>query len=46
MKFFRVEGMDFIANSGPWMVKNKPLIVQKWDISLCLDKKDLVRLPV
>ncbi|GJT84542.1 zinc knuckle CX2CX4HX4C containing protein [Tanacetum coccineum] len=35
------EGLEFIVNNGPWMVKNKPLIVQKWDINVCLDKTDL-----
>ncbi|PWA95294.1 hypothetical protein CTI12_AA051170 [Artemisia annua] len=40
------EGLEFVANNGPWMVKNKPLTVQKWDISLCMDKQDMVRLPV
>ncbi|GJR87831.1 RNA-directed DNA polymerase, eukaryota, reverse transcriptase zinc-binding domain protein [Tanacetum coccineum] len=40
MKFNIDEGLDFIVNNGPWMVKNKPLIVQKWDINVCLDKTD------
>ncbi|GKC16208.1 zinc knuckle CX2CX4HX4C containing protein [Tanacetum coccineum] len=33
MKFNSEEGLEFIVNNGPWMVKNKPLIVQKWDIN-------------
>ncbi|GKG03402.1 zinc knuckle CX2CX4HX4C containing protein, partial [Tanacetum coccineum] len=28
MKFNTSEGLDFIVNKGPWMVKNKPLIIQ------------------
>ncbi|GKA71325.1 retrovirus-related pol polyprotein from transposon TNT 1-94 [Tanacetum coccineum] len=29
-KFRESEGMDFVLENGPWMVNNKPLIVQKW----------------
>nr|GEX51243.1 hypothetical protein [Tanacetum cinerariifolium] len=26
-------GIECVVNRGPWLVKNKPLIVQKWDIN-------------
>ncbi|GJY57797.1 RNA-directed DNA polymerase, eukaryota, reverse transcriptase zinc-binding domain protein [Tanacetum coccineum] len=32
------EGLDHVINNAPWMVSNKPLIVQEWDINMCLDK--------
>nr|GEV97110.1 zinc knuckle CX2CX4HX4C [Tanacetum cinerariifolium] len=46
MKFNTGEGLDFIVNKGPWMVKNKPLIVQKWDINVCLDKTEPNTIPL
>ncbi|GKD16745.1 RNA-directed DNA polymerase, eukaryota, reverse transcriptase zinc-binding domain protein [Tanacetum coccineum] len=30
LKFKDVEGMNNVIDKGPWMVKNKPLFVQKW----------------
>ncbi|GJY24381.1 RNA-directed DNA polymerase, eukaryota, reverse transcriptase zinc-binding domain protein [Tanacetum coccineum] len=31
--------------NGPWMVNNKPLMVQKWDPSIIMDKTEPVKLP-
>ncbi|GJT20249.1 zinc knuckle CX2CX4HX4C containing protein [Tanacetum coccineum] len=38
IKFNTDDGIEFVVNKGPWLVKNKPLIVQRWDINMCLDK--------
>ncbi|GJX32572.1 zinc knuckle CX2CX4HX4C containing protein, partial [Tanacetum coccineum] len=46
MKFFSEEGMESVVNSGPWMVNNKPFFVQKWDIHVCLDKKEPTHIPI
>ncbi|GKD64760.1 RNA-directed DNA polymerase, eukaryota, reverse transcriptase zinc-binding domain protein [Tanacetum coccineum] len=40
-KFREDEGMK----SEPWMVNNKPLMIQKWDPSVIIDKKEPVVLP-
>ncbi|GJT15613.1 RNA-directed DNA polymerase, eukaryota, reverse transcriptase zinc-binding domain protein [Tanacetum coccineum] len=46
MKFFSEEGMESVVNSGPWMVNNKPFFVQKWDIHVCLDKREPTHIPI
>ncbi|GKD76606.1 zinc knuckle CX2CX4HX4C containing protein [Tanacetum coccineum] len=46
IKFGDEKGLDTVVNNGPWMVKSKPLIVQKWDISMCLDKSEPVTIPL
>ena len=38
--------MDYVVNNGPWMVSNKPLIVQKWDVNMSFDKTEPVSFPV
>ncbi|GJY53781.1 zinc knuckle CX2CX4HX4C containing protein [Tanacetum coccineum] len=40
IKFNTDEGIEYVVNRGPWLVKNKPLIVQKWGINMCLDKTE------
>ncbi|GKB88595.1 zinc knuckle CX2CX4HX4C containing protein, partial [Tanacetum coccineum] len=40
IKFHNTEGLEAIVESGPWMVNSKPFFVQKWDIHVCLDKKE------
>ncbi|GJQ95661.1 replication protein A 70 kDa DNA-binding subunit B-like protein [Tanacetum coccineum] len=46
MKIFSEEGMESVVNSGPWMVNNKPFFVQKWDIHVCLDKREPTHIPI
>ncbi|GKA73601.1 zinc knuckle CX2CX4HX4C containing protein [Tanacetum coccineum] len=46
MKFFNEEGLESVVNSGPWMVNNKPFFVQKWDIHVCLDKREPSHIPI
>nr|GEX17568.1 E3 ubiquitin-protein ligase BRE1-like 2 [Tanacetum cinerariifolium] len=40
VKFNNKEGMNHVLERGTWMFRNKPLLVQKWDLSLCIEKKD------
>nr|GEV73045.1 ATPase, F1/V1/A1 complex, alpha/beta subunit, zinc knuckle CX2CX4HX4C [Tanacetum cinerariifolium] len=40
------EGIKEVINNGPWMVNNKPLVVQKWSIDMCMDKAEPKRIPV
>ena len=37
--------MNHVLESGPWLVNNKPLIVQKWDPSIIVDRRDPEVLP-
>ncbi|PWA70936.1 hypothetical protein CTI12_AA260310 [Artemisia annua] len=46
MKFHNSNGMEYVLNNGPWMVNNKPFVVQKWDINMNLDKTEPATLPV
>ncbi|GJY36038.1 RNA-directed DNA polymerase, eukaryota, reverse transcriptase zinc-binding domain protein [Tanacetum coccineum] len=46
MRFYNEEGMDSVVNSGPWMVNNKPFFVQKWDIHVCLDRREPKQVPL
>ncbi|GJY93450.1 AP2-like ethylene-responsive transcription factor [Tanacetum coccineum] len=45
-KFTRMNGMMEVVDKSPWMVNNKPLIVQKWDSSLGLEKVEPSSIPV
>ncbi|GKA33100.1 RNA-directed DNA polymerase, eukaryota, reverse transcriptase zinc-binding domain protein, partial [Tanacetum coccineum] len=45
-KFQDEEGIKEVINNGPWMVNNKPLVVQKWSIDMCLDKAEPKKIPV
>ncbi|GKD78583.1 ATPase, F1/V1/A1 complex, alpha/beta subunit, partial [Tanacetum coccineum] len=45
-KFQDEEGINEVINNGPWMVNNKPLVVQKWSIDMCMDKAEPSKIPV
>ncbi|GJX09403.1 RNA-directed DNA polymerase, eukaryota, reverse transcriptase zinc-binding domain protein [Tanacetum coccineum] len=45
-KFRDEEGLNFILESGPWMVNNKPLFIQKWNTGVIMDKKEPKTLPL
>lgn len=38
--------MNFVMESGPWMVAGKPLVVHKWDIRVSMDKIEAKVLPM
>nr|GFA59473.1 hypothetical protein [Tanacetum cinerariifolium] len=39
---------ELVANgkNGPWLVNNKPLLIQKWDVDVCMEKKEPNKLPL
>nr|GEU45939.1 zinc knuckle CX2CX4HX4C [Tanacetum cinerariifolium] len=39
------DGMEFVLENGPWMVNNKPLMVQKWDLDIVIDRSEPKTLP-
>ncbi|GJU33568.1 RNA-directed DNA polymerase, eukaryota, reverse transcriptase zinc-binding domain protein [Tanacetum coccineum] len=45
-KFNNAQGLQTVIESGPWIVNNKPVVVQKWDPSINLDRIEPTRLPV
>ncbi|GJX22735.1 zinc knuckle CX2CX4HX4C containing protein [Tanacetum coccineum] len=45
-KFHHEEGMNYVMDNGPWMVNNKPLVVQKWDINMVIAKTEPDKLPL
>nr|GEX70046.1 RNA-directed DNA polymerase, eukaryota, reverse transcriptase zinc-binding domain protein [Tanacetum cinerariifolium]GEX75873.1 RNA-directed DNA polymerase, eukaryota, reverse transcriptase zinc-binding domain protein [Tanacetum cinerariifolium] len=44
-KFRESEGMSYVLENGPWMVNNKPLMVQKWEPDVVIDKSEPKSLP-
>nr|GEX81925.1 hypothetical protein [Tanacetum cinerariifolium] len=40
------EGIKEVIDNRPWMVNNKPMVVQKWNIDMCLDKAEPKRIPI
>ncbi|GJY09143.1 RNA-directed DNA polymerase, eukaryota, reverse transcriptase zinc-binding domain protein [Tanacetum coccineum] len=45
-KFRGDEGMNHVLESGPWIVNNKPLFIQKWNTRVVMDKKEPKVLPL
>ncbi|GJZ70695.1 zinc knuckle CX2CX4HX4C containing protein [Tanacetum coccineum] len=37
-KFNNMQGLNTVIKSGPWIVNSKPMVVQKWDPSVNLDR--------
>ncbi|GJT04721.1 RNA-directed DNA polymerase, eukaryota, reverse transcriptase zinc-binding domain protein [Tanacetum coccineum] len=46
VEFKNEEGIRNVIENGPWMVNGKPMFVQKWDPTVCLDKAEPKKLPV
>lgn len=44
-KFREEEGMNHVLESGPWLVNNKPLLIQKWDPNVIVDRREPTVLP-
>ncbi|GKC71871.1 zinc knuckle CX2CX4HX4C containing protein [Tanacetum coccineum] len=45
-KFDNLQGLNTVIESGPWIVNNKPMVVQKWDPSVNLDRNEPKTLPL
>ncbi|GJU00634.1 zinc knuckle CX2CX4HX4C containing protein [Tanacetum coccineum] len=45
-KFQDERGMDEVVSNGPWLVKNKPMFVQKWRVGMVLDRAEPSKLSV
>ncbi|GKC20786.1 retrovirus-related pol polyprotein from transposon RE2 [Tanacetum coccineum] len=45
-KFKNEEGMKYIIDQSPWIVNGKPLIVQKWDPEIIIEKETPCKIPV
>nr|GEV65101.1 hypothetical protein [Tanacetum cinerariifolium] len=44
--FHHERGMNYVVESGPWMVNNKSLVVQRSDINMSIDKTEPDKLPL
>ncbi|GKD21175.1 zinc knuckle CX2CX4HX4C containing protein [Tanacetum coccineum] len=47
--FFKFEskvGLEAVLESGPWMIRNTPIILKKWSMSTSLLKEELTRIPI
>nr|GEV55930.1 zinc knuckle CX2CX4HX4C [Tanacetum cinerariifolium] len=45
-KFDNLQGLNSVIESGPWIVNNKPMVVQKWDPNVNLDRTEPKTLPL
>ncbi|GKE56941.1 zinc knuckle CX2CX4HX4C containing protein, partial [Tanacetum coccineum] len=43
---FPVVGLEYVLESGPWMIRNTPIILKKWLMSTSLFKEELTRIPI
>nr|GEV17185.1 hypothetical protein [Tanacetum cinerariifolium] len=41
-----MDGLDFMLESGPWFIRNNPLILKKWNPDVNLMKEDVVNVLV
>lgn len=45
-KFKSEEGMKFVLESGPWLIDNVPLILNKWKPGECIEKSEHKTVPL
>ncbi|GJX42803.1 nucleotide-binding alpha-beta plait domain-containing protein [Tanacetum coccineum] len=45
-KFAAKMGMDQVLKRGPWIIRNMPLILNKWTPSLSLKKDEVTKIPI
>ncbi|GKF69511.1 hypothetical protein Tco_0202568, partial [Tanacetum coccineum] len=45
-KFTSVTGMEQIMEKGPWMIRNQPLLLNKWTPNLALSKDEVKKVPI
>ncbi|GKA72537.1 RNA-directed DNA polymerase, eukaryota, reverse transcriptase zinc-binding domain protein [Tanacetum coccineum] len=46
INFHHEKCMNEVVEKGPWIVINKPLVAQKWDINMSIDKTKPDKLPL
>ncbi|GKC23098.1 RNA-directed DNA polymerase, eukaryota, reverse transcriptase zinc-binding domain protein, partial [Tanacetum coccineum] len=44
--FKTLEGMNYVLNQSPWIVKGKLMIVQQWEPSVNIEKVDHCKIPI
>ncbi|GJU58664.1 RNA-directed DNA polymerase, eukaryota, reverse transcriptase zinc-binding domain protein [Tanacetum coccineum] len=45
-KFRHGEHLDTIVEQSPWIVNGKPLMVQKWNLDVCIEKAEPGKIPI
>ncbi|GJZ92892.1 zf-CCHC domain-containing protein, partial [Tanacetum coccineum] len=45
-KFTSVTGMEQVMEKGPWMIRNQPLLLNKWTPNLALSKDEVKKVPI
>lgn len=45
-KFNNAQGLQTVIESGPWIVNNKPMVVQKWSTSINMNTTEPTTLPI
>ena len=39
-KFRTEERLQFVVENGPWLINNRPMIVQEWSTEVNIEKRD------
>ncbi|GJZ98176.1 retrovirus-related pol polyprotein from transposon TNT 1-94 [Tanacetum coccineum] len=45
-QFTSVTGMEQVMEKGPWMIRNQPLLLNKWTPNLALSKDEVKKVPI
>nr|GEZ26176.1 hypothetical protein [Tanacetum cinerariifolium] len=45
-KFANNEGLQFVLENRPWLINGKALLVQKWQLDVCIKKTEPSKLPL
>ncbi|GJR05392.1 putative reverse transcriptase domain-containing protein [Tanacetum coccineum] len=45
-KFESIKGMEQVLEQGPWLIRNSPLILNKWSVNMSLSKDDVKKVLV
>jgi hypothetical protein len=45
-KFATKEGVDRVLGRGPWLIRNSPIILNKWNPTLSLNRNEVNKVPV
>ena len=45
-KFATKEGVDCVLERGPWLIRNSPIILNKWTPTLSLNRNEVNKVPV
>lgn len=45
-KFSSEKGVMDVLENGPWMVRNAPIFLNRWNPNICVTKENLTKVPI